>query len=110
MKEITDPLRTIIEYIFMTLYNGSRALLNQMLVIDKSFLKQVLNHGDGIIQQILIFTIVCCCVIVVLATLLLPYFYSLYTTQKKIVEFVCLTDKLIMEILTTACKEFKVYL
>ena len=38
LKIIKDPLNTIIQYFFMTIYNGSNALLEQMLIIDTNFI------------------------------------------------------------------------
>ena len=77
-----------------------------MLVIDDSFIKQVLNHGNSIILIILIASVCCCGIILVMASLQLPYLFRMFTAQKQMVEFIYCTDRAVVGMITRNCREY----
>eukprot|EP00347_Sterkiella_histriomuscorum_P010972 403374235 len=110
VKNKINPLSTVISYVYFCVFNGSQSLLLQMLSIDDSFIFLVQNHGDSLINLILIFTICCCCIIGIITFLLVPYFFQIETAQKFTIEFLYLTDKIQITEFFKKNKDFLKYL
>lgn len=81
-----------------------------MLKIDASFIVLIMNHGDSLINVIMIFTICCCCVILVITVLQIPYYFAIETIQKFTVKFIYLTDKSLINESFNKCVEFQTFL